>query len=65
MKATKKTEGTLSTLDKTFNQGQEVEVTDVEFKYLQKTFGDIFDFSGKTEEPKDKPKEEPKAKATK
>lgn len=65
MKATKKTEGTLSTLEKIFNYQQEVEVTDVEFKYLQKTFGDIFDFSGKTEEPKDKPKEEPKAKATK
>lgn len=57
MKAIKKTEGTLSTLEKIFNYQQEVEVTDVEFKYLQKTFGDIFEFSGVVEEKKEAPKE--------
>lgn len=65
MKAIKKTVGVLNTLDKTFQEGIEVDIDENEYKYLSVTFGDIFEFSGKTEEPKDKPKEEPKAKATK
>lgn len=57
MKAIKKTVGVLNTLDKTFQEGIEVEIDENEYKYLSVTFGDIFEFSGVAEEKKEAPKE--------
>lgn len=44
MKATKTTEGSISTLDKVFNKGVAIEVTKEELTYLQDTFSESFTF---------------------
>jgi len=51
MKAIKITEGSLSTLDKTFEFDKAIEVTDKEVKYLKDTFDGIFKFEGTSTKP--------------
>lgn len=60
MKATKTTDGTLSSLDKSFAKGVSVEVTKDEAKYLKDTFGPVFIFEGEVEVAPEIKEEKPK-----
>lgn len=60
MKAIKTTEGTLSSLDKSFVKGVPVEVTKDEAKYLKDTFGTVFIFEGEAEVAPEIKEEKPK-----
>ena len=60
MKATKTTDGTLSSLDKSFVKGVPVEVTKDEAKYLKDTFGTVFIFEGEVEVAPEIKEEKPK-----
>lgn len=60
MKATKTTDGTLSSLDKSFTKGVPVEVTKDEAKYLKDTFGTVFIFEGEVEVAPEIKEEKPK-----
>lgn len=60
MKATKTTDGTLSSLDKSFAKDVPVEVTKDEAKYLKDTFGTVFIFEGEVEVAPEIKEEKPK-----